>query len=114
MGKHLITILLFFASIGYGQIGLINNETWLYKFSKTEKFPNKWTETFSPFGSDKIIYSIYYALNGKWEYVGNITTNTGMKSMNIYFKSGYRVAYGIKEEKPTEIVFEKNKDWNVE
>jgi len=100
------------SSISFSQIGIFNNSTWLYNFSKTETETNEWTVPYS-YGLKNVDYSIYYAKDGNWKFVGTILTTRGMISAKVYFKRNYRVAFGKDDEKPTEIVF-KTKQWKVE
>jgi hypothetical protein len=100
------------SSLSFSQIGMWNNSTWLYNFSKTETYSNEWNLP-SSYLQGTAKYSIYYAKDGNWKFVGKILRTGEMMSAKVYFKSNYRVSYGKDDEKPTEIVF-KTKQWKVE
>lgn len=88
----------------------MNSSTWLYDFNKSEKYSSSWTPNVSFSGS--LTYSIFYAKNNNWTFVGKILVTPGARG-NVYFIGGYRVAFQLKDEKPTEIIFE-TKQWKVD
>ncbi len=113
MKYTLIFSLLAISAISYGQFGMFNTSTWLYQFEKSETYSNEWAVP-SAYGTDKTTYSISYAKDGNWQYVGNILVTGMMMGSKVYFKKGYRVAYAIGDAKPTEITFTASKVWKVE
>lgn len=112
MKNLLLIVFIGISSLSFSQIGMFNSSTWLYNFSKTETYTNEWEVPYS-YGQGNVKYSIYYAKDGNWKFVGTILTTGMMSNAKVYFKRDYRVAYGKEDEKPTEILF-KTKQWKVE
>ena len=111
--KHIILIaFLGVSSVAFAQFGMLNSPTWLYNLSKTETYTIEWGVPYG-YQQGNINYSIYYAKDGNWKFVGSILTTGATFNAKLYFKSGYRVAYGKEDEKPIEIILE-SKEWKVE
>jgi hypothetical protein len=109
--KVIITsILITISTFGYSQLFYLNNNTWLYEFSKSETYSNTWTPKGSYNGNS--VYSIYYAKSRNWTFVGKILVPS-VSQGSVYFRNGYRIAFQLKQEKPTEIIFE-TKQWKVD
>lgn len=94
-------------------------ETWLYTLNEKTGFGNTYTFPFIAYKAGNnaahTTFSIYYAKDNNWTFVGKITVaNGGGAERNpIFFKDGYRVAYATNNEKPIEIVFD-SKTWKVD
>ena len=108
MKNLLIIILLGISTTASSQNSLRNSSTWLYSFKESATFSNEWS---LPHIYKSNLVRIYYDNDGYWEFVETIVVlNPGV----IYFKDGYRVAYGFQDEKPGEIILKPKEKWKVE